>query len=174
MNTAALKSSRLPAPAAAAVASCAFAVPILLSLPTVPAPNHPRILLWYKSLREPAFKPPDVTFPIAWTVIEAALAMAGYRLSRAPPSSARTKSLALWGLNIFMIGGWSQLFFKEHRLGVSTLAAAGLVASSAAYVHEAKPVDQASSRAGLPLLGWAAFATALTATIWYMNPRKSR
>jgi len=174
MNAAASDTAGLSAPASVAVASCAFAVPLLLSLPTVPAPNHPRILLWYKSLREPSFKPPDLLFPVAWTVIEAALALAGYRLSRAPAGPARTKALALWSWNVFMIGGWSQLFFKEHRLGVSTVAAAGLVATSAAFVHQAKQIDPPSSHAGLPLLGWAAFATVLTATIWYMNPRKSR
>ena len=174
MNTAPCDFSGLSAPAAVAVASCAFAVPLLLSLPAVPAPNHPRVLLWYKSLREPSFKPPDLLFPVAWTAIEAALALAGYRLSRAAASPAKTKALALWGWNIFMIGSWSQLFFKKHLLGVSTVAAAGLVATSAAFVHQANQIDRTSSRAGLPLLGWAAFATVLTATIWYMNPRKSR
>jgi translocator protein len=160
--------------AAAAIASCAFSVPLALSLSSTPSPNHPRVLIWYKSLREPNFKPPDGVFPVAWTAIEAALAVAGYRLSRAAASPARTKALALWAWNVFVIGGWSRLFFKRHSLGVSTIAAAGLVASSAAYVHQAKQVDRTASRAGLPLLGWAAFATVLTATIWHLNSRKSR
>jgi tryptophan-rich sensory protein len=73
-----------------------------------------------------------------------------------------------------MIGGWSRLFFRRHNLGVSTAAAAGLVATSVAFVNEAKRVDKAASRAGLPLVGWVAFATVLTATIWRLNSRKSR
>jgi benzodiazapine receptor len=173
MNTVTVRPAPLSTPSAAAIASGAFAVPLLLSISSAPSPNHPRILLWYKSLREPRFKPPDALFPVAWTAIEAALAVAGYRLSRAAASPARTKSLALWGLNVFVIGGWSRLFFKRHSLGVSTLASAGLVASSAAYVYQAKKVDRTASRAGLPLLGWAAFATVLTATIWRLNSRKA-
>jgi benzodiazapine receptor len=174
MDSATADAGPLSIPAAVAIASAAFAVPLLLSLSSTPSLNHPRILLWYKSLREPSFKPPDVVFPLAWTAIEAALAVAGYRLSRAAASPSRTKALALWGWNVFVIGGWSRLFFKRHNLGVSTVAAAGLVVTSAAYVHQAKPVDRPASHAGLPLLGWAAFATVLTATIWHLNSRKSR
>jgi len=165
---------RISPPAAAAIASCAFTVPLALSLSSTPSPNHPRTMLWYLMLREPAFKPPDWLFPVAWTGIEAGLAAAAYRLLRAPPSAARTKALALWGWNIFMIGGWSRLFFKRHNLGISTVAATGLVATSAAFVKEAKQVDKTAARAGLPLVGWVAFATVLTATIWHLNSRKSR
>ena len=128
-------------------------------------------MFWYRSLREPAFKPPDWLFPVAWTVIEGALALSAYRLLRARPSEARTRALALWGWNVFMIGGWSRLFFKRHQLAVSTVAAASLVATSVAFVKEAKDVDTTASRAGLPLVGWVAFATVLTATIWHLNRR---
>jgi translocator protein len=161
-------------PVAAAIASCAFIVPLALSLSSTPSPNHPHTMLWYRTLREPTFKPPDWLFPVAWTGIESGLATAAYRLLRAGPSAARTKALALWGGNIFMIGGWSRLFFKRHRLGASTAAAAGLVATSVAFVNEAKRVDKTAARAGLPLVGWVAFATVLTATIWHLNSRKSR
>jgi len=159
-------------PVAALIASCAFAVPLALSVSSTPSPNHPRTMLWYLSLREPPFKPPDWLFPVAWTGIEGGLAIAAYRLLRSPSGSSRTKALALWGWNVFMIGGWSRLFFKRHQLAASSLAAGSLVATSAVFVKEAKRVDSVSAAAGVPLVGWVAFATALTATIWHLN-RKS-
>jgi tryptophan-rich sensory protein len=164
----------MTAPAAAAIASCAFAVPLALSISSTPSPNHPRTMFWYWSLSQPRFKPPDPVFPLAWSGIEAALAVAAYRLLRTSPSPARSKALVLWGWNVFMIGGWNRLFFKRRNLGLSTAGAAALVATSVAFVHEARRVDKTASRAGLPLVGWVAFATVLTATIWRMNSRKSR
>ena len=158
---------------AAAIASAAFAVPLALSISSTPSPNHPRTLLWYRSLRQPSFKPPDGLIPLAWGGIEAALAVAAYRLLRAAPSPARSKALALWGWNVFLIGGWSRWFFKRQNLGMSTVTSAGLLATSVAFVQAAKPVDKTAARAGLPLVGWVAFATVLTATIWRLNPRKS-
>jgi translocator protein len=160
-------------PKAAAIGAAALLLPALLSMSSTPSPNHPGIWRWYKSLREPAFKPPDALFPIVWTGIEAALAVAGYRLARAQASPARTRSLTLWGWNVVTIGAWSRLFFKRHDLGASTVAAAGLVATSAAFSIQAKSVDRIAARAGLPLLGWAAFATVLTAAVWQLNYRKT-
>jgi len=168
------KTSSVSAPTAAAIASCAFALPLALSISSTPSPNHPRTMLWYLSLRKPSFKPPDWVIPLAWGCIEAALAVAAYRLLRSAPSAARSRALALWGWNVSMIGGWNRYFFKRHDLRLSTVAAAGLVATSAAFVNEAKRVDKTASRAGLPLVGWVAFATVLTATIWHLNSRRSR
>jgi tryptophan-rich sensory protein len=162
----------LSAPAAAAIASCAFTVPLAMSASSSPSPNHPRTMAWYESLREPGFKPPDWVFPVAWAAIEGGLATAAYRLLRSAPSAQRAKALALLGWNVFMIGGWSRLFFKRRNLAVSTVAAATMVVSGAAFVHAAKPVDRTASRAGLPLVGWLAFATVLTATIWSLNSRR--
>lgn len=166
------KKTSISPPAAAAIASAAFVVPLALSLSSSPSPNHPGTLIWYKTLREPRFKPPDWIFPVAWTGIEASLALAAYRLLRSRPSAARARAMRLWGWNVFMIGGWSRLFFKRRKLGLSTVAAAGLVATSAAFVNEAKHVDKTASRAGLPLVGWVAFATVLTATLWHLNSRR--
>jgi tryptophan-rich sensory protein len=164
----------MSAPAAAAIASCALTVPLAMSWSSAPSPNHPLNLAWYKSLREPRFKPPDWSFPVSWAAIEGSLALAAYRLLRAAPSAPRSTALALWGWNVVMIGGWSRLFFKRHRLGVSTVAAASLIATSGAFVREARRVDKTAANAGLPLVGWVAFATVLTATIWHLNSRRSR
>jgi len=174
MNDSVEETRPMAAPVAAAIASCAFTVPLALSISSTPTPNHPRTMLWYLTLRKPTFTPSDWLFPVAWTGVEAGLATAAYRLLRAVPSAARTKALALWGWNVCMIGGWSRWFFKHHNLGVSTVAAAGLVSSGVAFVHDAKRVDRKASLAGLPFVGWVAFATVLTATMWRLNSRKSR
>jgi benzodiazapine receptor len=167
-------SASVSAATAAAIASCAYAVPLLLSISSSPSPNHPRIFLWYKSLRKPSIQPPDVLFPIAWTAIETCLAVSGYRLLRAAASAARRNALAWWSCNLFLIGGWSRFFFKTRNLALSTVAAAGLVATSAAFVHRANKVDRTAAGLGLPLLGWATFATILTATIWRLNSPRWR
>jgi len=131
-------------------------------------------MAWYRSLRQPRFKPPDWLFPVAWTGIEAALSVSAYRLLRSKPSAARSRSLAMLGWNVLMIGGWSRIFFKRHNLAASTISAAGLAATSVAFVSEAAKVDRTAARAGVPLAAWVAFATVLTATIWRLNSDKPR
>lgn len=169
--TAPQENGRLRRGLATAIASGAFVVPLAISWSSAPAPNHPRILVWYKTLREPRFKPPDWAFPAVWTGVEAALFVNAYRLLRAAPSCARNRALAWWSWNVLMIGGWNRLFFKGHNLAISTIASASLVATSSALVIEAKKVDNTASRAAIPLLATVSFATVLTASIWALNRR---
>jgi benzodiazapine receptor len=72
-----------------------------------------------------------------------------------------------------MIGGWSHLFFGRRNLAQSTVAAAALTATSIAYVGETRKVDKLAARAALPLVGWVAFATVLTASIWALNSKRN-
>jgi benzodiazapine receptor len=164
--------SEVPTGAAAVLAASAFVVPLALSASSTPSPNHPREFVWYTTLRKPWFKPPDWLVPLAWFGIEGTLAFAGYRLLRSRPSPARQNALALLTWNILMIGGWSRLFFKRRNLGLSTVAAATMVATGAEFVRQAKRVDPATSRAGIPFVAWVSFATVLTATIWGLNRRR--
>lgn len=58
-------------------------------------------------------------------------------------------------------------------LGIErALAAATLIANGAEFVLQARPVDRAASRAGLPLVALVSFATALSATIWHLNRQR--
>jgi benzodiazapine receptor len=155
-----------------AIASSAVVLPLAMSASSSPSPNHPRILFWYWSLRKPVFKPKDWAIPVTWLGIETALAAAAYRLLRSPSSVPRTRALAWLGGNIIQIGGWSRLFFKRRELGISTVAAAAMVASAAQYVREARRVDPVAARAGISLLAWVSFATVLTGTIWAMNRKR--
>jgi tryptophan-rich sensory protein len=51
-------------------------------------------------------------------------------------------------------GAWSRLFFKRRALGLRTVAAASMVATSVAFVKAAAPIDKPAARAGIPLVSW--------------------
>ena len=107
--------------------------------------------------------------PLVWTAIDAALAVAAYRLLRRPPSPARNRAVGWLALNVGLIGGWSAVFFGRRNLPVSTAVAAAMVGTGAAYVASARQVDPPAAGAGLPFVAWVAFATVLTAGIWRRN-----
>jgi tryptophan-rich sensory protein len=108
---------------------------------------------------------------VAWGLIDSALAFGAWRLLRRPGSASRNRALGWWALNVAMIGGWSALFFGRRNLPAATAAAAAMVGSGAAYVAEARRVDAPAAAAGVPYVGWLAFATVLTATLWRLNRR---
>jgi benzodiazapine receptor len=125
--------------------------------------------IWYRLLRKPGFKPPDPVIPLAWTVIDTALAIGAYRLMRHPSSQPRNRALGLWALNVALVGGWSGIFFGKRDLPASTMAAAAMVGTGVAYVMQARRVDPPAAVAGVPFVAWVAFATVLTASIWRRN-----
>ena len=125
--------------------------------------------LWYGLLRKPSFKPPDAAIPVAWSLIDTALAVGAYRLLRQPSSGPRNSALGWWALNVGLIGGWSGLFFGRRNLPASTALAAAMVGTGAAYVVQARRVDGPAAAAGVPYVGWVAFATVLTAALWRRN-----
>ena len=168
-NGAELPNTGLSRTAAAALSSAVYVVPLALSWSSSPAPQHPQPLIWYSLLSKPGFKPPDWVIPVAWGLIETGMASASYRLLRYPDSPPRNRALGWLALNTVSIGAWSQLFFGGRNLPASTLAAAAMVGTGAAYVYQARKVDKPAAMAGLPFVGWVAFATLLTAALWRRN-----
>ncbi len=152
---------------AAVVASLAVVWPAVAG--SLWGPQRPQTAAWYHQLRKPGFQPPDAVIPVAWTLIDLALAVGAYRLLRSPPSPARQQALRWWAGNVAMVGGWSALFFGRRNLPVSTVAAAGMVLSGAAYVARARQVDAPAAAAGVPFVAWVGFATVLTAALWRRN-----
>ncbi len=134
-----------------------------------PEPAHPGIARWYHRLDKPGYTPPDRVFGAVWPVLETTLAAGGYRLLRSPAGPARGTALALWLASSGMIGGWTQLFFREHRLGLSAVASGAMLATTTGYVAAARRVDRPAAAAGVPLTLWLGFATVLAAGVWRRN-----
>jgi len=139
-----------------------------------PDRSHPGVRRWYRGLDKPGFTPPAAAFGAVWPVLETGLAIGGYRLLRRPPAPARNAAVGLWLLNSAMVGGWTQLFFREKRLGASVAPSGAMVATSAAYVATAARVDRPAAATGVPFVLWLGFAALLTERIWRDNPARGR
>lgn len=170
------RGAALPPLAAAGLASAALLFPVAAGWAF--GPQRPAAFTWYATLRMPRWKPPDMVIPMAWTLIDSALAVAAYRLLRTPGGpdlprqQARQEALAWLALNVALIGGWSAVFFGARHLPASVLVAAAMVGTGSAGARAAARVDPVAGRASLPFVGWVGFATVLTAAIWWLNRRR--
>lgn len=153
---------------AAAVTTCA----VVGSFATQPRSQ------WYLSLKKPAWQPPPAAFPIVWTTLYAAIAVASGSVLQQLEDQGRTAEATAFrralGTNLALNAGWSFVFFRSRQLPASTLAAVVLAASSADLARRA---TRHSKPAGL-LLGlyaaWTQFATALAAAVWLLNRADQR
>ncbi|EYF03421.1 TspO/MBR family protein [Chondromyces apiculatus] len=133
--------------------------------------TQPKRNLWYRALRKPAFQPPALAFPIAWTGLYALMAVSANRVAWSPPSPDRTQALALWGTQLALNAAWSPLFFARRRPQLAMADMTALLGTVAAYTRVARRIDPQTTWFMAPYLGWLGFASALNADILRKNPR---
>lgn len=124
---------------------------------------------WFRSLRKPSYQPPGWVFGPVWTALYGAIAYSGWRVWRAEPSRARTRSLALWAGQLALNGAWTPLFFGARRPGLALADLLALDVAAAAYTVSAARVDRTAAIAFAPYLGWLGFATLLNGSIVAKN-----
>ena len=128
---------------------------------------------WYPTLKKPSYVPPNAVFPIAWTSLYADIAVTSATAIdqlRAEGDDAKTRAYyAALGTNLVLNAGWSWLFFKNHKLGVSAVTAAALAASSADLARRTAQVNPKAGLALTPYPLWCSFATVMSTDIWRLN-----
>ena len=128
---------------------------------------------WYKALDKPAWQPPGSVFPLVWTALYTGIAVTSARTineleraARTDESKSFTRALAV---NLTLNQGWSWTFFKAHRLGLASLTAAALAASSIDLARRASAAGTSKGAQLVPYAAWCTFATALTVEIARRN-----
>ncbi|WP_077001900.1 TspO/MBR family protein [Variovorax sp. KK3] len=117
---------------------------------------------WYRSLQQPAWKPPDAAFGPIWTLIFALAAAAGViGWRRTAPGRVREWMLVLFALNGFLNVLWSLLYFRLHRPDWSLVEVPFLWLSVLALVVMLWRVARLASVLLLPYLLWVAIAAVL-------------
>lgn len=124
---------------------------------------------WYQRLDKPAFQPPPLAFPIAWSVLYTQAAVAsGMAQAHLDEADARRYRRKL-AVNMTLNAGWCWAFFKGQRLGSSVVVAAALAASTADLARTAGAAYRPAGGMLVPYTAWTSFATVLTGAIWRRN-----
>lgn len=122
---------------------------------------------WYPALAKPAITPPEIAFPIVWTLLFLMMAVAAWLVWRRGGWSG---ALALFGLQLGLNLGWSALFFGAQQIGLALVEIVVLWLAIAATARAFARHDRRAALLLLPYLAWVAYAALLNALIWQMNP----
>lgn len=126
---------------------------------------------WYRSLEKSSLNPPDVVFPIAWTIIFALIAVsAAVAWSSATDLRRRVWILSLFVINAILNVTWSLMFFALQRPDISLGEVFVLWLSVASLVVVSWPVSRLAAILLLPYLFWVGFAAYLNYRIVVLNP----
>ncbi len=143
---------------------------------------------WYAHLREPAWKPPDILFGPAWTIIYACAAAAGVRAWTRLPGGEPRRATAVdlgepadadrrgreWLLVAFAANAtlnvvWSLLFFRLRRPDWALAEVGALWLSIALLIVLAGRRSRGAGWLLVPYLAWVSFAAVLNAAVVRLN-----
>lgn len=128
------------------------------------------IATWYAGLEKPSFTPPNGVFGPVWTVIDATMAYAAWRIISLPRSTPqRSPALAWFYIQLALNAAWSWAFFGWH----SPVAGAGtivmMLAAILATINLFWRVDRIAGAVLVPYAFWVGYATYLNFGIWRLN-----
>lgn len=133
------------------------------------AVTMPEIPTWYAGLQKPWFNPPNWVFGPVWTILYALIAVALWRLMRAPPHPLKPQAMTLHGLQLLANVSWSFAFFAGHNPGAALVLILVLIGALVAAMRTGRTIDPLANWLLAPYLAWVSFAAILNAAILVLN-----
>ena len=122
-----------------------------------------------ETLSPPALAPPAIVVPIVLGILFALMGIGAARISLAPPSRDRTRSLRLFLVQLAFNFFWSILFFNFQAFGFALLWLAALWVLILWMILSFRMVDGPAAWLQVPYLLWVTFAAYLNWGVWMLN-----
>lgn len=124
----------------------------------------------YGTLNKPWFSPPDIVFPIVWTILYILMAIAAYRIFLRHKQGGKTKS-ALWFYIIQLVlnFAWSIIFFYLKLYGLAFIELIILLIFIVITTIKFFKFDKIAGILMIPYIIWVSFAGVLNFFIWMLN-----
>ena len=124
---------------------------------------------WYRTLRKPAWNPPDAVFGPVWTTLYVLMGVALALSRRAADTGERRRVESVFALQLALNLAWSFAFFSARSPAAGVAVILVLWASIVATIAEFGRVSRTAALLLAPYLAWVTFATILNVEIWRLN-----
>lgn len=125
--------------------------------------------IWYPTLVKPALTPPDIVFPIAWTVIYLCMAVSVAWVWSKKEAQGKVTITLLFVLQLLLNFFWSIAFFYLRSPWMGFVDIVVLDAVVLWYMARAGRESALSAWLFVPYLAWLGFATYLNGYIMVYN-----
>ncbi len=123
----------------------------------------------YKTAQKPALTPPDIVFPIVWTVLFILMAISAARVYLAPVSRERSRGLLIYALQLAFNFLWSIFFFNLQAYGFAFFWLLALWVLILLMIIIFAQTDRLAGLLQIPYLLWVSFAAYLNFMVWMLN-----
>ncbi len=127
------------------------------------------ILSWYPTLHKSILTPPNIVFPIVWSILYCMLAVSGYALWQFRHQPKAKLALVFYTLQVLLNWAWTPLFFYLHWIGASLICITLIIILTLITIIIIRNNYKLSCVMLIPYLIWLIFAGYLNAIIWILN-----
>ncbi len=124
---------------------------------------------WYRTLRRPAFAPPNWIFGPVWSLLYLLMAVAAWRVTVSPASPLRTAALVLFAVQLALNLAWTWIFFRKHAMGAAAVEIGILWVEIGTTTIVFDRVTPLAAWLMVPYLAWVSFAAVLNWAFWRLN-----
>lgn len=124
---------------------------------------------WYRTIVRSSLTPPNIVFPIVWTILYVMIAIAGWKLfegflsSNKGINNSRLFYLVQLSLNFI----WSPVFFNLHYTGIALIIIFAMIFFVSLTMYYSN--DRLVRYMLMPYLVWICFASYLNGFIYFNN-----
>jgi len=126
--------------------------------------------VFYGSLSQPSWAPPAWLFGPVWSVLYILIGVAAWLVWRKNGFSGGSTALRLFGIQLLVNALWTWLFFVWHLGAISLAEIILLWLLIAATFSAFWRLHRLAALMLVPYLAWVSFASALTFSLWRLNP----
>jgi benzodiazapine receptor len=124
---------------------------------------------WYRGIAKPSWTLPNWLFGPVWSTLYTLMAVAMWLVWRKATWVDAPEAYAWFAAQLALNLGWSWLFFYFHALFIATVEILLLILAITMTIRSFAKVSKWASYLLWPYLAWVSFATALCASVWWMN-----
>jgi translocator protein len=124
---------------------------------------------WYRELVRPSWAPPGWLFGPVWLTLYTMMGVAAWLVWRGPSASPRTRALVWFGVQLALNAAWTPTFFGLRSLGGGLIVIVTLIAAIVITIAQFRRLSSPAAWLLAPYLAWVGFATALNASLWWLN-----
>ena len=122
----------------------------------------------YDAVEKPALTPPDIVFPIVWTILYALMGVSFYLILNSDKKN-KTLAYSFYFAQLFVNFIWSFVFFTLNNYSLSVFLIITLLVLIAGMIVFFYPLNKKAAYLQLPYFLWVCFATYLNWQIFILN-----
>ena len=143
-------------------------IPVIVGITASIATNS-SVDTWFQTLEKPFFNPPGWLFAPVWTTLYILMGVSSFLVYQSAQSAMRTLALDVYFMQLFLNFLWSWMFFWFRSPGLALINIIFLLVVILVMIRRFYGIHKLSGILQIPYLIWILFATALNASIWYLN-----